>query len=248
MSPQQPASDTLVFSVAVNGYHWRYRRLLYSQRQYALRHGYTYLLIDRPLFSLLGNETAWLKLSAALVALESGYKRVFYIDADAEVRAHTPPLESIIEPGKSLYAARGYSGRINSGVLLFTDSPVARHFLHKVIDNIETPLPPEDDVGWGENGHIIHYLKGEAEFRELPPVWNNNQDPNLNDFIRHYSAGPLRHLYAPSLLDLLLFNSLSVPARVVRAVHRLFKQDRPVSEMLPALTRGTVQKFRILQR
>ncbi len=70
MSPQQPASDTLVFSVAVNGYHWRYRRLLDSQRQYALRHGYTYLLIDRPLFSLLGEETAWLKLPAALVALE----------------------------------------------------------------------------------------------------------------------------------------------------------------------------------
>ncbi|GAA4105019.1 hypothetical protein [Zhongshania borealis] len=239
--------DTLVFSVAVNGYHWRYRRLLRTQKQYADRHGYTHVVIDRPLFSMLGNETAWLKLSVALRALESGYQRVFYIDADAEVRETTPALEAIVEADKSIYAARGYSDRINSGVLLFVNTPASRAFLDKVIDNIDTPLPLEDDVGWGENGHIIHFLRNEAAFCELPASWNNNHSPDLNDYIRHYSAGPLREYYSPAWQDRVAFIGLSWPARLLRAIHRLASPAPQVSSVLPILTARTVKRFRNLQ-
>lgn len=241
------ASDTLVFSVAVNGYHWRYRRLLNTQKQYAERHGYHYVVIDRPLFSVLGNETAWLKLSIARWALESGYQRVFYIDADAEVRDTTPALDTIIEADKSIYAARGYSGRINSGVLLFVNTPAARGFLDKVIDNIDTPLPIEDDVGWGENGHIIHFLHNESAFYELPATWNNNHSPDLIDYIRHYSAGPLRKYYSPAWLDRVAFIGLSWPARLLRAMSRLASPVPKVSVVLPLLTARVVSRFRNLQ-
>lgn len=240
--------DTLVFSVAVNGYHWRYRRLLRTQKRYADRHGYTHVVIDRPLFSMLGNETAWLKLSVALRALESGYQRVFYIDADAEVRETTPALDTIIASDKSIYAARGYSSRINSGVLLFVNSPASRRFLDKVIDNIDSPLPVDDDVGWGENGHIIHYLRGESAFYELPSTWNNNHRPDLDDYIRHYSAGPLREDYSPTWLESVAYIGVSWPGRLFRAVHRLAWQKPRISLALPVLTSRTVNLFRNLQR
>ena len=53
-------------------------------------------------------------------------------------------------------------------------------------------LPDEDNVGWGENGHVIHYSHGCDFVKELDLKWNNTYKIDLEDYIRHYNAGPLR--------------------------------------------------------
>ena len=106
-------NKTLVFTIALNGYQWLYQEHIEHQQAYAQRYGYDFVAVTKPALSLMGLECAWLKISLLARALSCGYETVMYVDADADVRAHTPPLESIIEPDKSLYMAHGYSGRFN---------------------------------------------------------------------------------------------------------------------------------------
>ncbi|WP_372780002.1 hypothetical protein [Litorivivens sp.] len=240
------ASKTLVFTVALNGYHWRYGELIRSQRRYAQRHGYQYVCVNRPRINALGLETAWLKLSLALNALEAGYDRVFYVDADARIRENTPSLDTLIKPGKYIYAAQGFSGRINSGVLLFTSAGPAKLMLSQILDNIDCTLPEADDVGWGENGHIIHFLTRWDGFQELPPLWNNNHSAELADYIRHYSAGPLRAEFPvpPSRqIPAVLFGKL---ANLLRRVKRLENNRRTIKQQLPRLTDCALSHFPLL--
>lgn len=241
------ASKTLVFTVALNGYHWRYGELIDSQRSYAKRCGYHYVCVSRPLINALGLETAWLKLSLALAALESGYDYVFYVDADARIQEHAPPLTNLIKADKHVYAARGYSGRINSGVLLFTNTAPAREKLSQILGNINRELPVEDDVGWGENGHMIHYLSNWVGFQELPPAWNNNHTADLPDFIRHYSAGPLRAEFQPPAHKRLPAMLTSKLANLLRRLKRLENNRATISCQLPILTASALQYFPELQ-
>jgi hypothetical protein len=82
-------------------------------------------------------------------------------------------------------------------VIIVKNSPEVRALFQRILDGAQKPLPPEDDVGWGENGHIIHFAKNSPLLEIIPPQWNNNHDPALADYLRHYSAGPMRPLYAP---------------------------------------------------
>lgn len=245
---RKDTTSTLVYTVALNGYHWRYAELIQSQRDYAARHRYSYACVNRPLINPLGLETAWLKLSLALAALEAGYETVFYVDADARIRPQTPALETLFAPEKHVYAARGYSDRINSGILLFRKSPATCEKLREILDNIDRDLPESDEVGWGENGHVIHYLNRWPGFAELPAVWNNNHTAALPDFIRHYSAGPLRAEFAPrrhlalaALLCAKLANSL-------RRLRGLTNTRATVAQHLPALTAQALHNFPILRK
>ncbi len=199
------STNTLMFTIALNGYHWQYRKNIQSQRAYAERHGYHYVVVDRPLLTSLGIECAWLKVALILEALKANFDWVIFVDADAQMQPSAPAVETLAAPQKYVFIARGYSGRINSGVLIAQQSHSAFSYFYQVLENMEKEIPECDSVGWGENGHIIHYAHHKAFIQVISSRWNNNSDPHMQDYIRHFSAGPLRALFKPALRDRFLF-------------------------------------------
>jgi len=211
-------AKVLIFTLASCGYHWEYRKNLESQRDYACKHGYTYSVVDQPRLSVEGQEIVWLKVYLLREALSANYDWVVFIDADAEVTERCPPIESVALPECCIYMAKGYSQRFNSGVMIFRNSENSRVFIQKLLDNRERPLPAEHDVGWGENGHVIHYAVANPAVAVIDKRWNNNSDCDLNDYIRHYSAGPLRALYHAQGVDHCKFRALSFGLAVLRRI------------------------------
>lgn len=223
-------NNTLVFSIALNGYQWRYRNHLRSHAQFAKKFNYHYQVVTKPFFSKLGIECCWLKLTLMHNALLAGYKHVIFLDADAIVQENCPSISSILETGKDLYMVKGYSNRFNSGVMIVRNSRKVRYWLLKVINNRENRVKPDNDVGWGENSHIIEFSKGCSFIKELPQVWNNTYDINLADYIRHHNFGPLRNGRLDNLLHKTIF---CVADRLVRINNFFTKiQCKPVRKDL----------------
>lgn len=187
--------NPLVISMGFNGYQWLYDKNRKTHEAYCKRHGYEYVFIEKPAFTPLMMECAWLKIPLIVSALESGRPWVLYVDADIEIKPTTPAIETIIEDGKSIYMANGFSGRLNSGFILTANNNDLIEILRTILREALNPLPPEDDVGWGENGHVIHFVKDFPGLKTLTFEWNNNQFPDSDDFIRHYSAGIMREHY-----------------------------------------------------
>jgi len=242
---------TLVFSVALNGYQWRYRSLLDSHRRYAERNNYKYIAVTRPGLSILGMEIAWLKIRLIIEALHSGYDLILFLDADTLVTDHAPPLTTPLQSGKDIYAAKGFSGRFNSGVLLINQSPYAKQFFNDILAMATQPIPEEDDVGWGENGYLIHLAKHNSRFGELDIRWNNNKLKVLNDYIRHYSYGPLFLDYRLPFQDYLLGRTYHYALAFLKRVNRIFKCVQPPSrcektefhEKLEQVTRSVLKSY-----
>jgi len=184
--------DTLIFSIALNGYQWKYSKHLQSHSQYANKYGYHYQVVTQPHFSKLGVECCWLKLTLMYEALLAGYKQVVFLDADALVQSGCPEIESVLAEGKYLYLAKGYSGRFNSGVIIVKNNINVINWIANVINNRNKSVEIENDVGWGENGHIIEYSNNCDFVQEISQVWNNTYDTNMVSFIRHQNSGPLR--------------------------------------------------------
>jgi hypothetical protein len=194
------APRVLIFSIGLNGYGLVYARCIASQRAYAKRQGYDYVLVNRPLIPVEPCISSWVKIPLMLAALAEGYDWVFFVDADCEISRDAPPITSIHISDKSLYMVPGYSGRVNAGVIIAVNSSATRSFFRTLIDNCGRAVPEEDQALY-ENGHVIHYSKGQPFLHLLDRRWNNNADPVLKDFIRHYSAGgPMRILYRTTLL------------------------------------------------
>jgi hypothetical protein len=185
-------NNVLVFSIALNGYQWLYKDCIASHKRYAYRHNYTYQVVTRPYATSIGVECCWLKLTLIVEALESGYDNVLFVDADAFIQTHTPKVNSVLLPEKYLYLAKSYSGRYNSGVILIKNHSKVRRLFKTIITARHKPILAENDVGWGENGHIIQYTKDCKFVSTLNRSWNNTYDLELNDYIRHFSFGPLR--------------------------------------------------------
>ena len=185
-------SDTLVFSIALNGYQYLYHNYLQSHKRFALRHGYAYELVKRPYITQLGVECCWLKLTLLLSALEKGFKYVMFIDADAYVHSNAPKLTSELFEQANVLMARSYSGRYNSGVIMVKNHYRSRHWLNKVICSKDSAIASENSVGWGENGHIIEHSKQGSCVGELAVKWNNTYIVNLPAYITHFCHGPMR--------------------------------------------------------
>ena len=192
---KESAKKPLIVSMGFNGYQWAYRRNIDTHRAYARRHGYDCVFVKKPAFTRLLMECAWLKLPLMLAALRSGRPWVFYLDSDIEVKQETPAIETLFCDGKTLYMANGLSGRLNSGVIIARNDPAVTALLERIVDNALMIVPKEDRVGWGENGHVIHFAKNFAGLQLIDSVWNNNSDPKMDDYLRHYSAGPMRRHY-----------------------------------------------------
>lgn len=196
---------TLILSIALNGYQWMYQCELKSHQQYAKKHGYVYQAVTRPLVSTLGVECCWLKLTLMRNALLSGYDTVLFLDADAMVNSSCPALTKVFEERKYIYMAKGYSNRFNSGVLIARDNAKTIAWLTSVIDARFNKVQKENDVGWGENGHVIEFSKGVPFIVELDQKWNNTFNINLKDYIRHRNCGPMRTGYFNNLFHKVIF-------------------------------------------
>lgn len=233
------SESTLMFSMAFNGYDVLYNKCVRSQRAYARQRGYTYCLVNRPRWTSLTRECAWLKIALMITGLERGYDWVFFIDTDAEVKPHTPPIQSLAEPGKSVYLVPGWSGRVNSGVLIARNTADAAALFRRILENADRPVPEEDAISWGENGHVIHYAKHQPCVKICDRAWNNNAQPEMPDYIRHYSNGPMRDTYTQAWVWRRLFAVEKTLARgqgrVVRKVNRRLGRERPFLESLRAL-------------
>jgi hypothetical protein len=160
-------SKTLVLSIALNGYQWMYSKELGTHKKYAQKQGYRHQAVTRPYISALGVECCWLKLTLMRTALLSGYDTVIFLDADTVVNADCPPLSSVLENKKHIYMAKGYSKRFNSGVLIAKNNKHTISWISRVIDSRFRTVQEGNDVGWGENGHIIELSKGVTFIKEL---------------------------------------------------------------------------------
>jgi len=185
-------NKTLILSIALNGYQWMYRKELQSHLQYANKYGYVHQAVTRPYVSALGVECCWLKLTLMRTALLSGYDSVLFLDADTMVNFRCPAVTDVFQTEKYIYMAKGYSERFNSGVLIARNNTQTIEWLTNVINARFSKVEKENDVGWGENGHVIELSKGVPFIVELDKKWNNTANYQLKDYIRHRNCGPLR--------------------------------------------------------
>ena len=188
--------NTLVFSIAHNGYGYVYRPCLASQRAYCGRNGYAHVSVTRPLRVSDPALSAWLKVPLLLGALRGGYDMVMFLDADCRITEKAPPLQDLASAGP-VQMARGWSGRFNSGVIVARRDDAALAFLEAVMHSISEDIP-DADREWlrYENGNIIHCARTTGGVADLDVRWNNSRDPEADDFVRHYT-GPMRYEYVP---------------------------------------------------
>jgi len=224
-------NKTLILSIALNGYQWMYKKELTSHYQYAQKHGYEHQAVTRPYVSELGVECCWLKLTLMRAALLSGYDNVLFLDADAMVNVNCPALTEVFQSGKYIYMAKGYSNRFNSGVLIVRNNEQTITWLTRIINARFNKVEEENDVGWGENGHVIELSKGVSFIAELDQKWNNTFNYQLNDYIRHHNCGPMRTGFIHNFFHRIVF---FLSARLLAYVDRnnLAPQHKQVESVL----------------
>ena len=169
---------------------------------------------------MLGVECCWLKLTLMQAALNAGYTYVIFLDADAYVQPRCPDIKTIETAGKYLYMAKGYSKRFNSGVMIAKNNEKVTQWLTQVINSRNDEVLPENDVGWGENGHVIQHGQGCHFIHEIPQKWNNTHDANLADYIRHQNCGPLRDSRMDNLFHKILFSATHRTIKLCKYIKR----------------------------
>lgn len=239
-----PKKNVLVFSIAMNGYQWLYGSLRKTHERYAKQHNYHYVSVTQPHSSFLGMEIAWLKVSLILQGLEAGYDWVVFLDADTEVSLETPAVETLNKSGKFMYVAKGYSGRLNSGVLILKNHQCVANYFKKALFFSQRPVDDDSYVGWGENGHLIQFAKNAFFIEYIHQRWNNNFVVDLQDFIRHYSMGPLRSEFKPNIFRRfgfrMHFHSICLVKRIVMSS---VKDSSNFTRALSHLTKKVVNRY-----
>jgi hypothetical protein len=210
----------LLLSMGLNGYGAVYRQNIQSHERYAKRFNYDYWLMDNPVYTPLEGESSWLKLPVIWSALESGYDWVCYVDSDVFIQEDAPDFTSLEQPGKFLYMANGFSERLNGGVIIARNHATSRAWFENLLENIRVEIPSEDDVGWGENGHIIHFARHYEGLCTIPPEWNNNRDPAMTDHFRHFSAGIMRPFYRRTARETISNVYRTILLKAMRRVYR----------------------------
>lgn len=231
----------LIFSLAVNGYDWIYKDILETHEKYAAKIGADYALVNKPTMLKLGVESCWMKLFLIRRALENNYEQVLFVDADARIRDSAPDIRKLVREDKDIYFAKGYSGRINSGVILTRNTTKALRFFDQVIASMELTPPKESSVGWGENGHIIEMAKRFDNVGNLDHKWNNTYDPHTKDYIRHFSHGPLRN----SNYRVLFHTPMMWLTRILRKAD-VFTQKQTIMELKQARLQSALQSVSLL--
>ncbi len=234
-------SRVLIFTVATNNYYKVYRRCIESQRKFANKHNYNYLVIKKLPIEAYPDESAWLKIYIIKKAIEGCYDKVLFIDSDCEIRPHTPSLENFGSPVDDFFIAKGISGRVNSGVMLIVSTTESKKLINSIIkaaDNNDI-IQEDEIVGW-ENGHVIHFTKKYQNLKLLDWVeWNNSICLNNNSFIQHYSGAKLRSIYLRRYAKLFYLKSVVYP--------RLFKLKRnKIGQSYKDQSKRTIAEFFML--
>ena len=228
---QSAGQRTLVFCIALNGYDIVYAANIESHRRYARRWGYHYELVREPAWVTI-DQAVWLKVELLKRAITAGWSEVLFVDADCELRNSAPSLVEAAPENASICLAPGFSGNFNSGVILVRAKMQARAFLARALQLADTSVPEQD---WGENGHLIHVEKTMGGVTSLDTKWNNNADTEMDDYIRHYSAGgPMRPLYSYTISG----KTALIIARIVGKCRKLLGRDRlPKGKLGSAIAR-----------
>lgn len=207
-------NDTLIFTVAINGYAARYRRNVIGQKAYAERLGAAYAVVAGPPVADLAI-AAWLKVTLIEKALQAGYQSVAYIDTDCEVRETAPDFRDVLTPGDGIgvHMAEGRSGRISSGVIFVRNSERSRRFFCRFLESATEAVSAEDRAGLKyENGNAIFLDRTFDRVERMSIEWNNTYQRDLPDHIRHYT-GDLRPDYTVGRLDEVLAKAQRAFAR-----------------------------------
>ena len=184
--------NIIMICIGFNNYEKIYGQCIESHRKYASKFGYKYVLITTRASTPI-TTSVWLKIPLIIRALEKKYDWVVTIDADCQISQIAPKLETLEVEDKSLYMAKGFSGRINSGVVIIKNTEAVKSLFKTIYTHSSNDVPEAD---WGENGHVIHFASQWHGLQLIDRKWNNNADPTLQDYIRHFSAGgPMRSLY-----------------------------------------------------
>lgn len=227
-------SKVLVFSIALIGYDQIFRYCIDSHRAYCQQHDYDYVLIDKFPGVPDKEEATWLKIILIIEALKAGYDWVFFIDADCEVRLHTPAIAAIKRSGKSIYLAPGHSGFINAGILITESAPESMNFFKNVLDSAGQDLPelsiPElSTLAWSENPNIVHFAKNNDAVCLLEHrYWNNNTDLDPESYVIHYSSGTFRAFY----LEKYASQVAQMQGKVLRKIYTTYLQSFPKRDSL----------------
>lgn len=185
---------TLVYTIALNGYDERWEHCLQSHRKYAERYrDYEYIAVTEAPKGTSLTDSVWLKISLMVKALEAGYAWVLWVDADCEIMPRCPRIQSLEKEGKSLYLAKGHSGRVNAGMMIVKNTLDTLCFYQLILENMEQKIPSKYRVLY-ENGHVIYYSLDKEYLDVIDQKWNNCIDPELNDYIRHYT-GPMGNTF-----------------------------------------------------
>jgi hypothetical protein len=182
--------QTLLFSIATNGYDRIFKDCLDSHQAYADRNGYKYIAFTKsPPSGISGTNSAWLKVAIMLSALKKGYEHVFFIDGDALICDRTPPISSVFCDDKFIYMSVESSGRFNSGVIIVINDRKSIEFFKQLLlrADIPTMLLPAADRCLYENGHVINLAKKSSIVKIIDPKWNYNYNTVLlNEHDKEY--------------------------------------------------------------
>ena len=226
--------------MAFNGYQYLFRKTIDSHRAYADKHGFAHAFVDQPSFTPMLLECTWLKVPLLLSAMAKGFDYVLFVDSDAELKPDCPNVLDVVSPGKSIYMVDGRSGRVNAGVIFAQRTAAAARIVQLVLSNFNMALPKEDSVGWGENGHWIHFTKNNPALEKLDLRWNNTFDPALSDYIRHYAGGPMRQLYPWNPLTRLAEKITHIAQRMVPGYGEAKYDENDFPARLMSLFHGAV--------
>ena len=210
---------TLLFTIATNGYAGLYRVCIQSQKQYATRNGYDYVVVNRPQWILRhsGSDSAWLKVPLILGGFNNGYDVVAFIDADCQILGKCPPLYTLFKASALIYVAHGFSGRINSGFIVSRNDEGSHRFFSDLLASAYSYSLPAEDIAPYENGYFINKGKNSPIVHILDSCWNNNHVPKSTDFVRHYT-GPMRALFEHKLAPRLGVIAISLISVVLRGI------------------------------
>ena len=173
----------------------KWQRCIDSQKAYCEKHGYDYVIDDRPLLEgQTKHEWTW-KKHYTLDQYEDTHDIFIGIDADCEIQDNAPPIESVLNEN-SIYYVLGISGRPNAGFMVYRNDKIRKYFHTELMKRRPHPVPGNFKVkSLGDNGHVIWILSEMTEgLQELPLKWNCSQ-PKCKDsaYILHYTNRLKKH-------------------------------------------------------
>ncbi|MGO9359653.1 MAG: hypothetical protein ACLP1D_18640 [Xanthobacteraceae bacterium] len=130
--------STVVCTVAIgDGYRARVKACLDSQQAYALRHGFSYCVLENP-NPLQDRPPSWMKIPLIHKLLAQGYRRVLYLDADAMVTNMDVAVDALfsqLENADRAVLMTEDEGGVNAGILFVHSCDAAFRLLDLVWHN-----------------------------------------------------------------------------------------------------------------